>query len=1180
VDTLAADLWRTLGGVFRLQGGAFTGGFALPHAAAVAAAIVLAAGFSEATAQSVVLFANRVKPLRFVFSLAVNALLFAVGYAFAVVATWAIMALPGQRHVALPALSFVFALSYVPLVFAFLGALPYLGLPILWALRIWHLLAMVVGVSAVAQVSLFTALTYVGIGWVALTVAQQTFGKPVAVLGERALDAVAGVQLTGSEQVAISRTNRDWSPSVTAGEAVPGAPADSAGLVAESRRYSNRWRVLAGFAFLACLFYVVALSLRPVHGAISSLHRQVPVYVQLPFDLAWIALVGVIVAGFMAPVETLGWWAGWYGDEIDKGTITHEDGADAPESADRISRYVVYLDGIAQSSGRYTPDVETFLDALAPRLAKDVRLVRGIMTYSVLNRPLDDDPILARFWIFVDKLRFANPANLLGMFVNLRNVLIVAVSADQRYGPLYNYGIAQIIYDALIENGYRRKSGIPLTLIGYSGGGQMSAASAAFLQRALEAPVDVISLGGVISGDCRILDLEHLYHLVGDKDGIERIGPIMFPSRWKIAVLSYWNRALRLGRLTQYSLGPVGHQVPGGMMDPEARLPDGRTFLQQTLDYITQILAGNLATAAPLAVPELSNYERYVQAPWNRPDFYPLDARVDAERFQPIGEWIGRLILPEREERSLVGGVWFEIHHAPPAHRDLIGTRVKLRWSDEPRVRAFLRAVTRDVHFSAQAEYTSRYGGLIQPVRLDHRRLVDPLESLAGARPNDDAIVMLAGAVDVESGGEVVRIAQEPVQISGRYYALVQFIAPFGDDRYTVAHFDRATREFDGPRETFRLPRVVADVEGRAPSDPRGIEHSPLNEAGWYAYGSPDASGLFVVTALAPRALLWLKPERTVPRGNGDQYRYVRRASWPDIVKRKGATLSVRLGEDEWRAGDRALLVHVYGGIGGKEREAVAARPFYAGHFAFGSAEVVLDPLAGEPRFEIVYRQLYAHNRDGIVSGALHWSRYLGDRQFGWAGLRPVCDILLKADIFDGERRGSEPPRRSALESFMGQLEALAARYRIGDGSGGSYVSPVNNCAQDSCRALFATLRRIDRFEASGAAFKAWTVQHPADVPRLAEMLRLARELRNRLQPLGAPRRDWAENEFNLGTTFEDSPFEQVRTALGSWRASYPRMASDTLAAAFLRHGASGWVLGTGQLGDRPEIEPVVPFTL
>ena len=66
----------------------------------------------------------------------------------------------------------------------------------------------------------------------------------------------------------------------------------------------------------------------------------------------------------------------------------------------------------------------------------------------------------------------------------------------------------------------------------------------------------------------------------------------MFPSRWKIAVRSNWNLALRSGILTETSLGPVGHQVPGGMLDPATILPDGRSSLRQTLDYIEPILAG------------------------------------------------------------------------------------------------------------------------------------------------------------------------------------------------------------------------------------------------------------------------------------------------------------------------------------------------------------------------------------------------------------------------------------------------------------------------------------------------------------------------------------------------------------------------------------------------------------
>jgi hypothetical protein len=112
-----------------------------------------------------------------------------------------------------------------------------------------------------------------------------------------------------------------------------------------------------------------------------------------------------------------------------------------------FKRYVVYLDGIGISSFEYLPDIEEFFDTLAPALPENIGLIRGIMPYSVMNSPLDEDRPLSFFWKYADKLRFANPASILGLVVNFRNILIVGVSADQRYGPLYNQGIAQVVYN-------------------------------------------------------------------------------------------------------------------------------------------------------------------------------------------------------------------------------------------------------------------------------------------------------------------------------------------------------------------------------------------------------------------------------------------------------------------------------------------------------------------------------------------------------------------------------------------------------------------------------------------------------------------------------------------------------------------------------------------------------------
>jgi predicted Abi (CAAX) family protease len=179
----------------------------------------------------------------------------------------------------------------------------------------------------------------------------------------------------------------------------------------------------------------------------------------------------------------------------------------------------------------------------------------------------------------------------------------------------------------------------------------------------------------------------------------------------------------------------------------------------------------------------------------------------------------------------------------------------------------------------------------------------------------------------------------------------------------------------------------------------------------------------------------------------------------------------------------------------------------------------------------------------------------MGDRQFGWAGVRPVCDVLLRHDEF----------ARSALDVLAAQLDAMTARYRIGDGTGGTYVDLANNCAQDSNRALFATLRAIRRAHEAGGT--------PSPLRRLED------DLRRKLQPFGFVRRDWSHNEYNLGTTMEDAPVANLLAALESWRCILPRLAFNTVASTFLADGATAYVLGSDTLGGpRTDVRPIVPF--
>ncbi|MDX2228253.1 MAG: CAAX protease [Leptolyngbyaceae cyanobacterium bins.349] len=1267
-STATDRIWELLGGVFVFNGETFQTVTTLPRGEMLALGVVLLAGLSLTVGQGIILFINRVKPVRFFLTLFVSAILYLFEFLFLVLSTWLICLLPESIHLTIPTLITVLGLSYAPLLFSFLGALPYFGVPLLRLLSIWHLLAMVVGFAAVAQTGAGFAFGYVAFGWFVKEVLENTVGQPIAQLGQAIADWTAGVNLVRDRDALAERIQSHFpaaSPLIAIDQVAPGAgaplmpihrtanvtlrPRTNAAIAQPTAaatitmgptigpkmerntdaidplvqlshqlgRIPQLIKLLVSLGGLLVLFVLVLILLRPIRNGIFGWYQTLPTLWRLIFDLGWIGIVALVFAGLLAPFETLGWWAGWFGDPIDTAALVETtplqaaQTGSAPANPEQPSRYVLYLDGVGQSGEQYTPDVEVFLAALKPALPPDVELVQGLMMYSVLNKPLNEDRPLAFLWQLADRMRWKNPMAILGLMVNVRNAIIVMVSADKRYGPIYNRGIAQVLYNGLIQRGYTSGSGTPLTLVGYSGGAQMSVAAAPYLKQALGAPIDVISLGGVMSANNNFLKLEHLYHWIGDQDVVQRLGPLLFAGRWKYLPLSYWNRARRKGKISILSAGPVGHQVPGGYMDPDAVLPDGRSHLQQTVEFIRQVLLGDLLTPEQRPPVQQSNYAIYKQAAFNDPAYYPVQRSLDLSGYCPIAPWMGRLILPQRQERSTVRGVWFEVHHAAPGYEHLVGQTVILRWADTPFTKALVQATRHDVHFSADAEYSSRYGGLVHPERLNRWQQVGPLESLAGARPLDDVLVMLAGTVEVEASGPgsrelgeqesrgteatILRIQTEPIQITGRYYGLVKFVAPVAaTDQFRVVHFNRETRQFDGREEVVRLPQVaIAAAHGSAPSTTRDLEKSPLNETGWYIYGAQDAQGVFVVQALGPRSLFRLQPEAVV-FGQKASYRYIRQRAWADIKTQKGRIASVLCQAQEnraaaaiqtaikaWQVGDRALLIHTYGGIGGNQAEPAAATPIFFGHFAFGVAQVIHDPVSDELRFDLHYHQVYTHNTDGLVAGTLHWSRYMGDRQFGWLGGRPVCDMLIKHPAFTEDYEFSVG-RRSALEYMLQQLEVMTARYRIGDGTGGTYVGAASNCAQDSNQALFASLRQIERqVEANAAALDRWQDQHPDQAQRFQALLTLGQELRQKLQPWGALQSAWEQNEYNLGTTLEDNPLRDLRAGLGSWRTLLPRLASDTVVKVFLRHGASVWVLRTNQVGGYdPDIEPIAPITL
>ncbi|MCB0211119.1 MAG: CAAX protease, partial [Anaerolineae bacterium] len=113
--------------------------------------------------------------------------------------------------------------------------------------------------------------------------------------------------------------------------------------------------------------------------------------------------------------------------------------------------------------------------------------------------------------------------------------------------------------------------------------------AAPYLAEVLPAPVTVISLGGVLSSTPKINRIDHLVHIYSDKDTVQRLGMI-FPGRWRLAYTSAWNQGRRSGRISSILLPGVKHDGPGGYLDEERFLEDGRSYMDRTVDTIVEVI--------------------------------------------------------------------------------------------------------------------------------------------------------------------------------------------------------------------------------------------------------------------------------------------------------------------------------------------------------------------------------------------------------------------------------------------------------------------------------------------------------------------------------------------------------------------------------------------------------------
>ncbi len=228
-------------------------------------------------------------------------------------------------------------------------------------------------------------------------------------------------------------------------------------------------------------------------------------------------------------------------------------------------------------------------------------VIDDIFPYATNNLALTEQPWLKSFWRFSLRSKMGS-VPIAGYLINLRNIAQILVSADRRYGPIFNQGVAEVIVNGLLRHGYPHEfiSGAPATqrppvfLIGYSGAAQTALGAAGYVKEWLGCPLYLISLGGVFFSDPSLLQIDQIYHLVGSHDVIEKLGHIP-PGRWGVLATSEWNRAIKQGKVTKVQMGTMRHTGGGGYLDAKSHLPSGESYVDHTVDVVSRIVRTELA---------------------------------------------------------------------------------------------------------------------------------------------------------------------------------------------------------------------------------------------------------------------------------------------------------------------------------------------------------------------------------------------------------------------------------------------------------------------------------------------------------------------------------------------------------------------------------------------------------
>lgn len=303
----------------------------------------------------------------------------------------------------------------------------------------------------------------------------------------------------------------------------------------------------------------------------------------------------LLIWGTLSPVGTLVWWVNqdlellseqknrW--KKLPSNKISNSD----PDSA-TSNCYIVFYTGVGDySANQLTPGEEKFVDRLVKKYPNCVS-VQDVFPYSAANRSLGGDRLLSPLWRFAEGgSGWMENADIL---IKIRNLWRFAISIDDRYGSIYNRGIASATIERMqVARPIPSSSSQPLQLIliGTSGGAQIALGATDYLDQWLNAQIFVVSIGGTFSGGEGFDAVARVDHLQGQRDWIEDIPKFVFPSRWSLTVGSPFNRASQQGRYIAQISGDHAHDGDTGYFGQKKVSGKNYTYLDLTLQKIEQL---------------------------------------------------------------------------------------------------------------------------------------------------------------------------------------------------------------------------------------------------------------------------------------------------------------------------------------------------------------------------------------------------------------------------------------------------------------------------------------------------------------------------------------------------------------------------------------------------------------